>query len=197
MKSDGVENPDFWEERFQAGRTPWDLGGVPSQLKRWLDSRREPGSVLIPGCGSGWEIRAFEQSGWKVTAVDFSRTAVEQARSVSKHPRSQILLGDFFTCNLGAGTFDVVYERTFLCSMPPIRRNAYRERIAQVLGPGGLLIGYFLYGMGKEPPPFPIEDVPSSCFLTQSFELDEDMDSPDALPLFAGRERWQVWKLKG
>jgi SAM-dependent methyltransferase len=38
-----------------------------------------PAKALIPGCGTGYEVRAFHQAGWKVTAIDFSPVAVEQA----------------------------------------------------------------------------------------------------------------------
>jgi hypothetical protein len=39
---------------------PWDFGGVPV----FLEKHYGPGRVLIPGCGSGYEIEAFSSAGW-------------------------------------------------------------------------------------------------------------------------------------
>ncbi len=58
----GVDStrPDFWTSRYVAGKTPWDFGGVPAALKSFLTRSSAPGRVLIPGCGSGYEVQAFE-----------------------------------------------------------------------------------------------------------------------------------------
>lgn len=194
-KPNNPEQPEFWDTRFQAGRTPWDLGRFPQQLCEWLEARA-PGKVMIPGCGCGWEIEAFEKSGWLVTAVDFSKTALDRARSIAKAPATRLVFGDFFKIDPGTADFDAVYERTFICSMPPGRWTAYADRVARHLKPGGLLAGFFLYGSEEEPPPFPIEASPSDCFLSKRFELVEDAVSKSALPIFTERERWQVWKAR-
>src|SRR5665213_2943240 len=78
MKSTEIE---FWDSRYRAGKTPWDFGGVPSALVKYLQTA-SPQRALIPGCGSGYEMRAFHERGWDVVAVDFSPSAVERARQV-------------------------------------------------------------------------------------------------------------------
>jgi SAM-dependent methyltransferase len=114
-------HPDFWTTRYVAGKTPWDFGGVPAALKSFLARPSVPMRVLIPGCGSGYEVQAFHAAGYDVTAIDFSPAAVDQAKRVLGNLAERVILGDFFTHDFGQGRFDLIYERTFLCSMTPTR----------------------------------------------------------------------------
>jgi len=180
-------DPEFWDRRYRAGGMPWDFGGLPAALTGWLETER-PGRVLIPGCGSGYEIRSFHERGWDVTAVDFSPAAIERA------PKDcgELLLANFFAYDFGRRTFDVIYERTFLCSLPPKIWPKYAERMAELLVAGGKLIGFFLYGHEDQPPPYPL---PAGAPLFDAdFRRIVDEPVTDSLPLFAGRERWQVWE---
>ncbi len=79
-------NPEFWSTRYASGEMPWDLQGVPKALTTFLarTKRRSRGSVLIPGCGSGYEIAAFDAAGYDVTAIDFSPAAIKRARRVRR-----------------------------------------------------------------------------------------------------------------
>jgi hypothetical protein len=68
--SENPAAPDFWNERYAAGRTPWDQCGVPAALARFLARSSGGGArVLIPGCGTGYEIVAFAGAGYEVTAL--------------------------------------------------------------------------------------------------------------------------------
>ena len=106
--------PDFWDVRFREGYTPWDAGGVPAALREFLV--REPAGrrVLIPGCGSGYEVRAFAAAGHEVVAIDFSPAAIAAARGVLGELGHLVVQGDFFAHPFGL--FDLVYERPFLCA---------------------------------------------------------------------------------
>ena len=49
-----------WEERYESGDTPWEKGAPAPPLLEWLDSRGSiRGDVLVPGCGSGYDVRAI------------------------------------------------------------------------------------------------------------------------------------------
>src|SRR4030095_13252581 len=72
--------PEFWDQRFRTGVTPWDAGGVPTALREFALACGGPRRVLIPGCGSGWEARYLAELGWDVTALDFSAGAIAAAR---------------------------------------------------------------------------------------------------------------------
>src|ERR1043166_9609489 len=157
--SSDSSHPDFWTTRYTAGRTPWDFGGVPAALKSFLARSSGPARVLIPGCGSGYEVQAFHEAGYDVTAIDFSPAAVEQAKKVRGVLADRVILGDFFTYDFGPRHFDLIYERTFLCSMPPSRWPDYASRMADLLLPGGRLVGIFLYGQrSPSGPPFSLTD---------------------------------------
>lgn len=134
--SSDSSQPEFGDIRFACGKTPWDFHGVPATLKRFLKTS-SPGKALIPGCGTGYEVRAFHQASWDATAIDFSPVAVEQARVHLGELGRCVILGVFFKHGLGEQCFDLIYERTFLCALPPQLWRAYTDRMAQLLRPGG------------------------------------------------------------
>ena len=70
--------PEFWEERYRAGQTPWEFSGVPPALTRFLAANpAAPGdTVLVPGCGSGQELSAFAAAGYRVWVTDIDPAAV-------------------------------------------------------------------------------------------------------------------------
>lgn len=195
-------HPDFWNTRYRSDKIPWDFGGVPAALQEYL--RRKPkGSnpaarnrVLIPGCGSGYEIKAFAEAGYDVTAIDLATAAVDRARKtagpgLSKH----IITGDFFKHDFAAASFDLIYERTFVCALLPDRRPAYRDRVASLLKYRGTLLGYFYYKppVLEEGPPFGFAWGTADELFARHFLLGKDEPVSDSLPVFAGHERWQEW----
>lgn len=187
---------DFWNSRFRSGKIPWDFGGVPAGLKAYLKRHPKGGRVLIPGCGSGYEAKAFAEAGYDVTALDIASVAVERARkfvgpALAKH----IFTGDFFKYDFAATSFDVIYERTFICALLPERREAYRDRVATLLKYRGGLIGYFYYQKPvlEEGPPFGFAWGAADELFARHFLLGKDEPVSDSLPVFAGRERWQEW----
>jgi len=196
--SSDSNHPDFWSVRYAAGKTPWDFGGVPAALKSFLERSSVSGRVLIPGCGSGYEVQAFHAAGYDVSAIDFSPAAVEQAKRVLGSLAERVILGDFFTHDFGLQLFDLVYERTFLCSMTPSRWPEYVNRMADLLAQGGRLIGVFLYGETRSSgPPFPITDVEAKQLFQRRFKLERNEPMTDSLPLFRDMERWQEWRKIG
>ena len=188
--------PEFFDIRYAAGKMPWDFGGVPKSLKVFLDRHHGPGHVLIPGCGSGYEIEAFSSSGWDVIGIDFSKVAVARARRLLGPLAGKVYEGDFFDYPLREGWFDVIYERTFLCTLLPDVWLRYAQRIANLLGPAGVLCGFFFLGPEDEPPPYPISQRRLDELLDSRFEKIEDNAVEDSLPLYAGKERWQIWRRK-
>ena len=47
----------------------------------------------------------------------------------------RVILGDFFAHDFGQRRVDLIYERTFLCSMTPARWSEYVNRMADLLLP--------------------------------------------------------------
>ena len=194
VNAEDPASPEFWSTRYAAGKTPWDLRGVPDALSAFLERSRSRGRVLIPGCGSGYEIQAFHDAGYDVTAIDFSPAAIDRARAVVGSLADRIHLGDFFISDFGAAPFDLVYERTFLCALLPSRWSDYAVRMAALLRGGGRLVGTFLYGDSADGPPFPMRDGQEQELLGNAFRLKRSDSLSPSLPVFEGmQERWQEW----
>lgn len=189
--------PDYWTQRYASGKTPWTFHGVPENLDAFL--RRTPSGrrILIPGAGADFAIiRAFHQAGHEVMAIDFSPVAVAQAKNGLGTLEDKIVLGDFFAYDFGSRLFDFVYERTFLCSLPPSVWKDYVRRVAQLLSIGGKVAGFFFYGNEPDPPPYPLSDKRALEIFDTQFELVRNEAVSDSVPMFAGVERWQEWRLR-
>jgi len=191
------DSPAFWDERYRTGKTPWDYGGVPPEFANYLESRPHLGRVLVPGCGSGHEIRALLEFGADPTGLDLSQVAVNIARGLLGEQGGRVQTGDFFTHPLPPGGYDAVYERTFLCALPPDRWPDYAFRMAELLKPGGLLFGFFLFGDEPEPPPHPLPEDGDMALLGSAFIRIDSRLSQNPPAIFEGMtERWQIWQKK-
>ncbi len=186
--------PEFWDTRFRGGVTPWDAGSVPSALEIWLKKRSSSLRVLIPGCGTGYEVRAFAERGHNVLAIDFSDAALDAARRELGRLASLVRRDDFFS--LQEKPFDVVYERAFLCALPRRLWPDWGRRVAELVRPGGELAGFFYIDDNERGPPFGIARQELNSLLQEDFRLTEDLAIPagESLPVFKGKEVWQVWE---
>ena len=168
---------------------------MPARLEVFLRSLDSSRNILIPGCGRDYRsIEAFHRAGHRVTAIDFSPTAVDAVKNALPFLAAHIVRGDFFACDFKAAPFDLIYERTFLCSLPPSLWKNYSTRVAQLLRPGGLIAGYFFYGKESDPPPFPLTKALASEIFADRFELETTEPVTDSLSIFAGHEKWQEWR---
>jgi thiopurine S-methyltransferase len=186
------EHPDFWCKRFGEGTTPWDAGQVPADFAAFV-ARTPPRPTLIPGCGKAWEAGYLAQIGWPVTALDFSPAAVASAREVLAGAPVDLVCADFFSFT-PAVPCTLIYERAFLCALPRKLWADWGRRVAELLPPGGLLAGYFFVCDQPKGPPFGILPEQLDALLTPNFERLADAPASDSIAVFAGRERWQVWR---
>jgi hypothetical protein len=187
--------PGFWNERFKEGFMPWDQAGVPSSFKAFTE-RHAPMPVLIPGCGSAYEAWWLAEKGWTVRAIDFAANAVEAARAQLGVHADVVGQADFFTYE---PPFEPgwIYERAFLCALPPSRRADWLARMAELLPAGSLLAGFFFIGSTPKGPPFGIDRDELDALLAPQFELLEDEPVSDSIAVFVGKERWLTWRRRG
>ena len=186
-------SPGFWDERFEKAFTPWERGGVPQGLREFVARTPRTLRALIPGCGSGRELALLMDAGWDATAIDFSPAAVQVARKAVGQWAGRVVEADFFAWTPERPP-DLVYEQAFLCAMPPSMWPRIAARWAELLPPGGLLAGYFFFGESPKGPPFGIARAALEELLSPHFACMEEGEVDDSIPVFAGKERWMVWR---
>lgn len=187
------EHPDFWCKRFSEGVTPWDAGRVPPALVDFIARQTAPLHTLIPGCGSAWDAAHLGNLGWPVTALDFSPAAVATASEILRNVAVNLVCDDFFTFT-PSRPYQLIYERAFLCALPRKLWDDWGKRVAELLPAGGLLAGFFFVCDQAKGPPFGILPEQLNALLQPAFECLEDVAVEDSIPVFAGRERWLVWR---
>jgi hypothetical protein len=185
-------DPAFWDERFKRGFTPWDRGGVPQALNAFA-AASAPLVTLIPGCGAAYELAALCELGWDATAIDFSPAAVDTARAQLGRWQERVLLADFFSY-APPTPLQLIYERAFLCALPPAMWQQVAARYAALLQPGALLAGYFFFDSNPKGPPFGITPEQLDALLLPHFSRIEDAAVSDSITVFEGKERWQIWQ---
>jgi SAM-dependent methyltransferase len=185
---------EFWDLRYGARFLPWDAGRVPRDFEAFVVAQPAALRTLVPGCGSGWEVRFLAERGWPVVGIDFSVQALEAARPVLGPFADRLREADVFQ-PIAEEPFDLVYERAFLCALPRRLWGDWGRRMAGLVAPGGMLAGYFFIDAGERGPPFPLHsDDELRGLLEPAFERRQDRPVGDSLEVFAGKERWQVWR---
>lgn len=148
-----------------------DLFGSPFKDTNSKERRKK---VLVPGCGKGYDVLLFSSFGYDAYGLDASPTAVEEANKLlsnqgkeQQYPIKNIQNGrgevkfvvtdffkdDFLSQTHSAGsdqTFDLIYDYTFLCALPPTLRPQWAARMSQLLSPTGRLV-CLEYPLGKDP----------------------------------------------
>jgi hypothetical protein len=183
-------NASFWDERFARGVTPWEFGGVPEGSARSRSAARR--AVLIPGCGSAGRPAGSRRPASPVRDR-FRRAGGRRREGDARCACGRRRAGGFFAYQ-PPFVVQWVYERAFLCALPPSLRAGYAARMAELLPAGGLLAGYFFVMKKPKGPPFGIERAELDALLAPSFELIEDLPVTDSLAVFDGHERWLTWR---
>ena len=128
------------------------------------------GQALVPGCGRGHDARALAQAGWAATGLDLAPSSVPLAKRLADEERLTIdyRIGDFLS-DEPHKLFDLVFEHTLFCAIPPVRRDDYVQALRRWLKPGGLYlaVNYMITEDNGEPP-----------FSTTTAELDERFGEP-------------------
>lgn len=161
-----------WEALYQANDTFWDHGEASPGLVDYLaaNSSLPLGQALVPGCGRGHDARALAQAGWAATGLDLAPSSVPLAKRLADEERLPIdyRIGDFLS-DEPHKLFDLVFEHTLFCAIPPVRRDDYVQALRRWLKPGGLYlaVNYMITEDTGEPP-----------FSTTTAELDERFGEP-------------------
>jgi SAM-dependent methyltransferase len=147
-----------WNRRYAKREWP------PSPREPWppvveLISTLEPGRALDLGAGEGRNALWLAERGWRVTAVDLSRVALDRARhlAVERELEMDYVVADVCRYRPEAGAFELVLV-AYVHPEPPDRESLFAGA-AQAVAPGGhlLVLGLDLAGLrvgsGGQPDP--------------------------------------------
>ena len=147
----------YWESHYQKGETPWDKGEASPGLLDFLQSHPDlmKGSVCIPGCGMGHDVRAWAKHGFQATGMDIAPSAVRGANQiVTEHQLSCQILEQDFLCPKRQLRFQWVFEHTFYCAIDPSQRHDYLEALTEWLEPAGQFLAVHYLIDDVDGPPF-------------------------------------------
>ena len=182
-----------WEQRYEAGDTPWEKGAPAPPLLEWLESRGSiRGDILVPGCGSGHDVRAIAAASpdAKVIGLDIAPSALDRARRFSLAGNETYQWADLFDLPIGlTNRFDWVFEHTCFCAIEPGRRLEYVHGVLRALQPGGALLAIFFLNPwdpqeapGGGGPPFAVTREELDELFGRDFDLIEEWTPRTAYP---------------
>lgn len=188
-----------WDEAYDGQDTPWDLSGPTPEFVRLLkegffgsaaEIQARPITVLVPGCGRGYDAIELAKAGLKVVALDFSSAALKQARRLARAEKVldkiEWLTEDFFLWAakpLNQKRFDFVLEYTFYCAIPVNRRADYAKAMAAIIKPGGALLGlYFPLEPRPDGPPFTVTTAEVDSLLLEAFAMEWQVPKQSVKP---------------
>ena len=195
-----------WNERYRSGDTPWEKGGPAPPLLEVIEKKSEGiwgnETVLVPGCGTGHDVRALAELGLDVLGLDLAQEAIDKARSHPAKGGEKFSLGDFLDPAWQEGkTFSAIWEHTCYCAISPSRRPDYAAACGALLKPGAHLVGVFFLtpndpGEESDGPPFgaSIEEIDGR--FAPFFDRVEAWVPEKSYPGREGREWLAIYRRK-
>lgn len=146
---------DYWQDKWQNKQTRWDIGYASPAITTYIEEySNQNAAILIPGCGNAYEAEFLVKNGFSnITLIDIAPKAVEILKEkFSVYPTVKIICEDFFKHD---GHYDLIIEQTFFCAINPNNRKAYAQKSAELLNPGGKIIGLLFNRLFEhEGPPY-------------------------------------------
>jgi SAM-dependent methyltransferase len=187
-----------WEQRYQTGDMPWEKGEPSPGLVDFLASGGDlpRGSVAVPGCGTGHDVRVWAKAGFEAHGYDLAPSAVRLAREKTA---AAGLKADFqqadFLGDTPPKSFDWLFEHTLYCAIDVARRDDYLQAVLRWLKPGGNFLAVHYMISDKEGPPFGTNQDQLMQRFSPHFELIKGW-VPRSYPNRTGLELMLWWKRK-
>jgi len=178
---------------------PWEKGAPSPGLVDFLaeHSKLPRGTVCVPGCGTGHDVRAWAGAGFEVFGYDIAPSAMRLAAERTREAglSAQFQLGDFLA-DPPPLLFDWVFEHTLLCAIQPNQREDYVRSVLRWLKPDGqyLAVNYLI--PDREGPPFGTTRDELWQRFSPHFELFKEW-VPRSYPNRTGLELMLWWRRKG
>ncbi len=183
----------FWESRYLAGDTGWDIGAPSPPLRAYLDQLTDRDQrILIPGAGRAYEAEHAHRSGFRnVFVIDLTDAPYgDLLKRCPDFPRAHLLVGDVFAHE---GAYDLILEQTFFCAIDPSLRADYVRVMHRLLHPGGKLVGVlFNDALNRDRPPFGGSAAEYELLFRALFPEVTFTHCHNSIPPRAGRELWMA-----
>jgi tellurite methyltransferase len=123
-----------WDDRYRNGE---HSNLVPAPLVAQAIEKLPPGRALDLACGAGRHVFALAERGWRVTAVDASRVAIDLVRDRAREWHLEM---DARLADLENHEFDIKPEAfDLICDCCYLQRDLF-PAIRAGLRPGGIVI---------------------------------------------------------
>jgi methyl halide transferase len=155
--SSSIMSQEYWEQRYQTHDMPWEKGEASPGLVDFLAAHSElpRGTVCVPGCGTGHDVRAWAQAGFSAYGFDIAPSGISLARekTAAAGLTATFQLADFLR-DEPPFQFDWLFEHTLFCAIQLEERDAYVRAVQRWLKPTGqyLAVNYLI--PDKDGPPF-------------------------------------------
>ncbi len=136
--SDMQNSRERWDERYATQGYVWGL--EPNRFVVELTAGLPPGDALDLGCGQGRNAIWLARQGHRVTGIDLSPVAIEQARRLAADAGVDVEFhaADLVTWDPQGRTWDLVVLAYL--QLPEAKRRVVHATAAGVLAPGGRLV---------------------------------------------------------
>jgi len=186
---------DYWETRYQTHDMPWEKGAPSPGLVDFLAAHPDlpRGTVAVPGCGIGHDVREFAKARFAATGFDLAPSAIEQARKCAQAAglQADFQLADFLR-EEPPRKFDWLFEHTLFCAIQPLERDDYVRAVWRWLKPGGIYLAVNYLECGPDGPPWPTTRAEQVARFSPHFELLAEW-TPRSYPNREGKERMFWW----
>lgn len=187
-----------WENCYRTGDTQWDKGEGSPGLADWLAAHPElpRGSAANPGCGFGYDVRAWAQAGFEATGFDIAPSAIAGANERTPEANAHFRLGDFLNDQPKPDErFDWIFEHTFYCAIDPSQRPDYLAAVKRWLKPGGQFLAVHYFIPDEDGPPFGTDYEEVNARFSGDFEPLENW-VPRSYPNRTNLEHMFWWRLR-
>jgi len=129
-----------------------DILGNSCFIKDPVTGEQRRKRALVPGCGRGYDVIFLASLGYDAYGLEVSAKAVELCKEFAEdykdeYPakdenvgagKAKFILGDFFKNDWlgevdGGGTFEILYDYTFLCALHPSLRPVWSRRYFELI----------------------------------------------------------------
>jgi cyclopropane fatty-acyl-phospholipid synthase-like methyltransferase len=188
----------YWENRYQTRDMPWEKGAPSPGLEDFLAAHPAlpRGSVGVPGCGTGHDVRAWAQAGFDAYGFDIAPSGIRLSEDKTRTAglSAMFRLADFLR-DQPPFLFDWIFEHTLFCAIEKDQRDDYVRAVLHWLKPGGqyLAVNYII--PDEDGPPFGTTRDEQWRRFSPHFDLLKEW-VPRSYPNRAGLELMLWWRRK-